>query len=75
MEVNASTQVEDVCNEVDKTTAFNPPLKLFYEADSTIVYDGHVDCTYGDYDDSGVLVPNRDKYLGLYNLHLDFYLL
>jgi hypothetical protein len=43
LEVHASIHVEDVCNEVDKTTTFNTPLELSYEADNTSAYDGHVD--------------------------------
>jgi hypothetical protein len=47
LEVHASIHVEDVCNEVDKTT-FNTPLELSYEVDNTIAYDGHVDSTYDE---------------------------
>jgi hypothetical protein len=35
LEVHASIHVEDVCNEVDKTTTFNTPLELSYEDDIT----------------------------------------
>jgi hypothetical protein len=49
--VHASTHIEEVCNEVDKTSSFNTPLEPSYEADSTSAYDGHVDCTHDDHDE------------------------
>jgi hypothetical protein len=70
LEVHASIQVEDMCNEVDKTTTSNTPLELSYETDNTSACDGHVESTYvevfqsvsyDDYDDFGVLAPNHDK--------------
>ena len=51
--MNASTQVEDVCNEVDKTIVVLPSLELSYEDDDTDAYDGCTNCTYDDYDGLG----------------------
>jgi hypothetical protein len=49
LEVHAFIHVEDVCNEVDKTTTFNTPLEISYKVDNTSEYDGHVDSTYDKY--------------------------
>jgi hypothetical protein len=67
LEVHASIHVEDVCNEVDKTTTFNTPLELSYEVDNTSAYDGHVDNTYdevfqSDNDDDSTSYPRYDDY-------------
>jgi hypothetical protein len=35
-----------LCNEVEKTTAFDTSLELSYEASVTSAYDGQVDSTY-----------------------------
>jgi hypothetical protein len=51
LEVHASTHIGEVCNEVDKTSAFDTPLELSYETDNTSAYDGHVDYTHDDYDE------------------------
>jgi hypothetical protein len=51
LEVHAPIHVENVCNGVDKTSTFNTPLEISDEADNTRAYDGHVDCTYDNYDD------------------------
>ena len=71
LEVHALVHVEYVCNEVDKTIVSNTPLELSYVADDTGAYDGYVDCTYGDDDNSGVLAPSHDQGLGLDKLSLD----
>ena len=46
--MHAPIHVEDVCNEVDKTTTSNTPLEIAYEADNTSAYDSHVDNTYDE---------------------------
>jgi hypothetical protein len=37
---------EGLCNEVEKTIAFDRSLELSCEASDTSPYDGHVDSTY-----------------------------
>ena len=51
LEVHASTQVEEVCNGVDKTSTSNISLEFSYDADNTNTCDGHLESTYDDYDD------------------------
>jgi hypothetical protein len=67
LEVHAAIHVKDLCNEVDKTTAFNTPLELSYEAANTSEYDGHVDSTYDEVfqsanDDDSTTHVSNDEY-------------
>jgi hypothetical protein len=67
LEVHAPIHVEDVCNEVEKTTTSNTPLEISYEADNTNAYDSHVDGTYDEVfqstnDDDSTYYPRYDDY-------------
>jgi hypothetical protein len=50
-EVHASTDIEEVCNEVEKTPAFNTSLDPSYGPNSTNAYENLVYFTHDDYDD------------------------
>ena len=50
---HASSHAEDVCNEIDKTTALDPQFELSYEANDTNTHDenksenlGEEDCSH-----------------------------
>jgi hypothetical protein len=51
LEVHASTHVEGLCNEVEKTSSSNISLDISYDVDKTNTCDGKVESTYHYYDD------------------------